>query len=241
MSINKLSGRIPSSFSNLVNLNYLNFKNNQLTDTIPSSLINLTRLSNLTLDSNKLTFESLENIATAFSFATYSPQANININLNGNKLSVSAGGTLMNNTYTWYKNGHLYKTKTGDSTLRISKSASYYVNVTNSVATQLTLYSDTINYIMAENSIAKQINTSSLISVYPNPAKTTITLSFTANGKYSITVSDISGKILQNKTGIALKGLNTIQFDVSKYAGGVYFIIISDEKNNKQTIRLNKQ
>jgi hypothetical protein len=85
------------------------------------------------------------------------------------------------------------------------------------------------------------MNNNSFISVYPNPAKTNTILSFNADGKYTITVSNLSGKILQTKTGIANKGRNTIQLNVNKYASGVYLITIVDEENKKQTLRLSKE
>ena len=67
------------------------------------------------------------------------------------------------------------------------------------------------------------------------------TLSFNADGKYSITIADVSGKVLQIKTGVAVKGTNVIQLDVSKYASGLYLVTITDGKNRKQTLRLNKE
>ena len=186
----------------------------------------------------------MQNIATTFPFAVYSPQANIHITRKALKLSVSAGGTLANNTYTWYKNGNLFKTKVGDSVVTINGKGNYSVVVTNSVATRLTLYSDTLNYLTLNNFIADESvieNKISAASVYPNPAKSFATLSFYAEGKYTITITDISGKIFQTKVGVSNKNENIIQLDVSKYASGFYLISIVDEKGNKQTLKLNKE
>ena len=169
----------------------------------------------------------------------------IHLNKNGNKLSVSAGGTLANNTYKWYKDGKLFKTKTGDSSVVANKSGTYFVEITNSVATGLTLNREYLNIADANAiSSASQVNTKnkvSPISVYPNPAKTTSTLVFNATGKYTIIIADFSGKALQTKTGIALKGINTVQLDVSKYAGGIYLCTITDEANRIQKVKLSKE
>jgi len=47
--------------------------------------------------------------------------------------------------------------------------------------------------------------------------------------------------VLQTKAGVAIKGTNIIQLDVSKYASGLYLVTITDGKNRKQTLRLNKE
>jgi len=78
-------------------------------------------------------------------------------------------------------------------------------------------------------------------SVYPNPAKNIATISFTATGNYTIKLTDVSGNVLQTKTGVALKSTNTMQLDVSKYARGIYFITISNAQKPIQTFKLNKE
>lgn len=167
ISANVLSGGIPSSFSNLLNLTFLNLGSNNLTGSIPSSLDNLykltvlnvnnnalsgsipdsfsNKLTNLTalrLQNNQFTFAGMEKIAQNFNFAEYAPQANIKINRQGNMLSVSAGGTLSNNSYRWTRYGEtdtITQTKTGDSTFLVDSTGNYYVFVTNAIANQLAL------------------------------------------------------------------------------------------------------
>src|SRR6266498_4125914 len=99
---NQLSGSIPSSIGNFLYL-HLDLSNNYLSGSIPSSFNNLSHLSNVNLRHNRFTFDGMELIAQTFPFAKYSPQANIPIHQNGNTLSVSAGGTLSNNTYKWFR------------------------------------------------------------------------------------------------------------------------------------------
>ncbi len=148
---NQLSDTIPASIGNLVNLRYLYLNSNQLSGSIPSSLGNLVNLiteGSLNLSSNRFTFEGIELIAQTLPAATYSPQAAIPVYQNGNALSVSAGGTLSNNTYNWYKDGLLNTTIYGDSIFTPIANGSYSVAVTNTIATQLTLYSDTVSAVL---------------------------------------------------------------------------------------------
>src|SRR5438477_1776868 len=89
----------------------------------------------------------MEVIAQTFPFAIYSNQAPIPVHQNGTALSVSAGGTLSNNTYKWFMVGQTDTVIiTGDSVFHPSQSGKYFAAVTNSVATQLTLYTDTVEY-----------------------------------------------------------------------------------------------
>jgi len=98
----------------------------------------------INLSSNRFTFDGLEQLKQRFGTLTASPQPNISIRYYGNRLSVSAGGTLANNTYKWYKGGVLYRTVTGDSTLSTTEKGTYHAEVTNSVLTELKLTSGSI-------------------------------------------------------------------------------------------------
>ncbi len=114
-------------------------------------LNNLTKLTDFSIANNRFTFDGMENLpkTTGPGYYAYGQQANIPINRHGNVLAVSAGGTLSNNTYKWYKNNIFVTTKTGDSTFTQTGSATYSIIVTNALATALTLHSD--NYLLPLN------------------------------------------------------------------------------------------
>ncbi|MEP6464679.1 MAG: T9SS type A sorting domain-containing protein [Parafilimonas sp.] len=264
---NKLTGNIPASLAHPGNLHVLYLSDNQLTGSIPPefadpkkhiSLIvsgnHLSQIGNVNfpnfhnsqfyaaIDHNWFTFDGLEFIASSFPSITYSPQSKINIHQRGNYLTVYAGGTLNNNIYQWSKDGIVIKTKQGDSAFLPAISGNYTVKVTNSVATKLTLYGDTISFNTSNISpaiAANQINNNSF-SIYPNPVKTIATISFITKGNCIIKLADVSGNIIQTKT-VSIKGLNTLQLDVSKYASGIYFVSILGEGKQIQTLQLNKE
>ncbi len=155
LSNNQLSGSIPSVLSALSSLQTLNLSNNQLSGTIPTINLNTATNPSLALGTNQFTFNRMEDIAEYNTngplVATYAPQAYIPLHYNAGQYSVSAGGTLSNNTYNWYKEGTLVAAIVGDSTYTPSGGGKYSVAVTNSivtnptfVGTDLVLYSDSI-------------------------------------------------------------------------------------------------
>jgi Leucine-rich repeat (LRR) protein len=241
---NKLTGSIPASFANLTSIVKLNMGDNKLSGVLPSFLTQLPTLKRLNILHNHFTFDGLETLSQhQFDTLRYYNQRYIRLHQNNNTLSVYAGGTLSNNTYTWFKDGALVATITGDSTFTPLSGGNYNVLVTNAVATELTLKSDTLFYsgngLRANDLIAHNYNTT--FSIYPNPAKATVTVTFNAIGNCTLKLTDISGTALQIKTVMAVKGINVTQLDVSRYATGVYFVSLTNELKQTQTIQLNKQ
>ena len=152
LSGNKLSEAIPK-FDSLPSLQKLDLSHNELNGSIP----NLHQLDTLDIRENNFTFKGIKQNLAIKNFR-YSPQKPIHINTiytskEGGKLYVDVGGSVKNNTYIWYKDDKTIDGKTikGDSTLAITKSGTYYCEVTNSVVTKseketqnLILQSDTI-------------------------------------------------------------------------------------------------
>jgi Leucine-rich repeat (LRR) protein len=176
---NQLSGSIPASMGNLTNLTVLLLNNNQLSGSVPPSLGNLKKIEIFDLSTNKLsdsipctldsfpreniqyfgisnnafTFAGMEGLADAYDGLNIgiNNQAIIPLHLNGNTFSVSAGGTLGNNTYTWstsWPTSQQMGSTSGDSTFTASTPGTYYVTVTNTLCSCdpffLTLTSDSV-------------------------------------------------------------------------------------------------
>ena len=113
----------------------------------------------------------------------------------------------------------------GDSTFQPAESGVYYANITNSIATKLTLTTDTVNYTMpastAVNSFyaddMKVNNVADHLVVFPNPAKETVHVKTTGNAL--ITISNADGKLILAKN-INSKGT----IDVSSLPNGIYYL-----------------
>ncbi len=244
---NKLTGNIPHSLKNLTQLVRLGVGNNRLSGTVPSFLGTLPELKSLNILSNHYTFNGLETLVqhNNFNVFKYQRERRIDLHQNGNTFSVYAGGTLSNNTYKWFRNGALTATKKGDSTFKPTQNGSYTVQVTNSIATELTLYSDTISFstlnaVEQSNMVALQAMERNYFSVYPNPAKATTTIVFNSIGNYSIKITDVSGRVLETKTGVA-DGKTTMYLDVGRYLAGEYFATLYNNNGKIQTLKLTKQ
>ena len=233
LSYNRLSGGIPSSIGNLVNLQELDLHDNRLSG-IPSALSNLTNLSlgSPNLRYNYFTFDGLELIVQTLPNTLYDHQKNIPIHQNGNSLSVSAGGTLSNNTYKLLKwEGRttyvLVATNYGDSVFHPAVSGIYQVKIFNSVVRGIILYSKVIDYtapnsavIASAKNALQQFGKANMFRIYPNPAKDMLYVQ--TNGNASFTLLDQSGKILLT-TNISGKG----SINVSGIGAGLYYL-----KNN---------
>jgi hypothetical protein len=163
--------------------------------------------------------------------AVYDHQALIPVQQNGNTISVSAGGTLKNNTYRWIRvtktSKILVATISGDSVFHPLQNGIYLARVTNSVATGLTLRSDTIHYTVSDDfaesasafseNLMQQNDKTKFFLVYPNPAKNILHVRINGNALFSL--SDQSGKILLT-TSINREG----SINISGMAAGLYYL-----------------
>ena len=232
-SHNRFRGKIPASISNLINLQSLYINNNELKGTVPS-LGDLRNLSNFYLDNNYLTFNGMEEIASLFAFAKYAPQADIPLLLKDITLSCSAGGTLANDTFHWYKNGTLFKTIIGDSTLEINKAGKYSVSITNSIATKLILYGDTVNISTLPVSLisftTQKQNNSSLLQWQTSNE---------INNNYFDIERSLNSKIFSSigtKQGLHNDGINNYSFiDKAPLKGINYYRLKQVDKDGKYT------
>ena len=173
MEDNYFTDSIPLPIGNIRNLVALGLMNCGLSGTIPNSLNRLDSLKGMDLSNNHYTFKEIAPFINDYVNShktynlTYSPQANIPVHRYKNRLAVSAGDTLNNDTFTWYKDSVLVATITGDSTYFPSDTGRYYVTVTNSIATDLILYGDefTLHYIMPDSAVSATQNITGISAV----------------------------------------------------------------------------
>jgi hypothetical protein len=147
-------------------------------------------------------------------------------------LSVYAGGTLSNNTYTWYKLGLSEETRDttvikGDSVFYPKENGLYRAKVINSVATKLKLHSVLFRYkatdqpvIASSENALQQNNKTNLFRVYPNPVKDILHIE--TNGNAAFSLIDQSGKIISTSN---INGQGSI--NISGITPGLYYL-----KNN---------
>ena len=261
LQYNQLTGEIPAEISNLTNLDHLYLSNNQLNGEIPDAIGNLTNLENLklhynkftglpdlsaittfielTIQNNKFTFEDIEPNISVIGF-NYSPQDSISEKLDTTisaglslTLSVEVGGTA--NVYQWTKDGSdisgaTENTFTIDS-VDVSDTGTYICEITNTIASELTLYSKEMNVTVegavgvedTENKIPTEF---ALYQNYPNPfnPSTTIKYSIPKQSNVTIKVFDVLGsevKTLVNKE--QTQGNYEIEFDGTDLTSGIYF------------------
>jgi hypothetical protein len=210
--------------------------NNQLSGSIPVSIANKD-WDSLDLSYNHFTFDGMELVAQQNPVAQYDHQAQIPVLHYNSALSVSAGGTPSNNTYTWYSvSKNEYKRvaiRHGDSVFHPSENGIYVARIVNSVATQLVLYSDTVQFktsalensiIAANTSISDATGKTNDFVIYPNPAKNILHVETNGSGIFSLT--DQLGKIALTQN-INNKG----SLDISHLSAGIYYL-----KNNNTGI-----
>jgi hypothetical protein len=162
MEDNIFTDGLPPSMGNMNKLEALNLFQNNLSGPIPNDLNSLPSLNFVDISYNKYTFKNIapflsDYITSGKSYSlNYAPQGNIPIHNFQNKLAVSAGGNLSNDTFKWFKDSLLVATIIGDSTYAPTEPGKYYVEVTNSIATDLILYADEImvNYQLPTSTIA---------------------------------------------------------------------------------------
>jgi len=153
---NGLRRAVPAEMANLTNLEQLHLNDNDLEDLPDLSAIGA--LTTLSVENNRLTFEDIEpNVGLAPTF-TYAPQDQVG----GVQLQkVSEGDSLdlhipvggMHNQYQWYKDGVALAGATSDrytvASMTLFDVGTYVLEITNTLATDLTLTSRPMRYSFA--------------------------------------------------------------------------------------------
>lgn len=148
VSRNQLTGAVPAELTGLTQLKDLSVIHNRLDDLPDFSF--LIHLNNLSAPNNRFTFEDIDpNIGGPNNSFVYSPQDSIYAALDTTVkesdtyvFSAATGG--LNNRYQGYKNGQIISGATQSrlqiANIQLSDSGVYSCQVTNTVATALTLH-----------------------------------------------------------------------------------------------------
>ncbi len=85
------------------------------------------------------------------------------------------------------------------------------------------------------SSAADSRENATIFSAQPNPVKDIVTVQFTSvtSDKYSLQVRDISGKLILQKAGVSILGLNQVKFNLGSYSQGIYLITLLTEQDKK--------
>lgn len=232
---NHLTGPVPEWLLQSPNIDELDLNNNEFSrQDNPCTVISPSLLV-YQLENNRYNFNGLECLTTNFGgFSSVSPQALLKISTRGKQLTLSAGGTLSKNTYSWYQVGTAQPTVIkGDSTFTPAQSGQYYAKVTNTAVSRLTLTTDTVAYTKTERAADLHI------AVSPNPARGQVTL-YGLDDKTDalVRVSDLSGHVWMQATS---RKQTMLKLNIADLKGGNYFITVSGSDGSVKTLPLVKE
>lgn len=149
-----------------------------------------------------------------------SPMANINVT--GNTLSTAPGMA----SYQWYLNGNLIPGATASS-YTATQSGSYYVIVTSNNGCKDQSQSKAFTLVGVDD-----VSSSTSVRIFPNPHNGVFTIQFPSNqhnGRTTIEVRDISGKLVYQESLTASAPTVERTIDLTRLSSGVYSLrIVSD-------------
>lgn len=235
---------IPEEIGNCANLVYINGYGNDI-DSLPHTLVNLP-MQTLALAYNSLTFDDIEPIFYIIGFQ-YWAQDSIGVNIDTTVfidstyyMEIQTGGEF--NKYQWKKNNVIIEGATNNyfeiTNITLADSGIYNCEITNTVATGLTLQSRLIDlHVEIDTRIDKSIYESKAISlnIFPNPAYDKISIQI--NSEFPLDELDI---LLFNQYGKLIRkyGLETrkqSELNISNVNKGVYYIQVKDAENGSFT------
>ena len=250
---NLIMGAVPSSFNALTTLTRLLLNDNRL-DTLPG-LSMLAMLDTANVANNRLTFEDLEpNVSLAGGAVIYAPQDTVETSLRRTAAQVTfrvaVGGA--ENQYQWFRDGRAIEGAMAD-TLSIDAAAAvatYHCEITNTVATALTLTSRPLR----SDAVATGLDAApdeaayatpeafALHPNYPNPFKASTRIAFdvAVSAQIRLTIYDALGRTVATPVDRWMPaGRYLIPFDARALPSGVYLYQIEmDDYRASRTMLL---
>lgn len=207
-------------------------------------------MENLQIQNNKFTFEDIEpNVGVPSDVFTYSPQDSVGesrdttiIPGSSFTMSVSLGG--ISNQYQWKKDGTAITGATDTfyiiSSANIDDAGSYICEITNTVATALTLYSRPTTISL--NSAVPELELPGVYSLEIKriTANKNLELRYTLPEKaiLRLSVYDLTGKVLKEFSKEEQPGTYSRKIAMQGKPMGVYFIRM--EANGKKFTKTDK-
>lgn len=148
----------------------------------------------------------------------------------------NVGGGVGTLSYLWQPSNSL-----SDSTLEIgfwarpSTTTNYFVTATDSMGCSMTgapFCSVNVNPLNIDN-----IEDRNMLNVFPNPTHSYLNISYstTTNSKTQIRIVNSKGHIVKEILSQQTNGNKTLVVDTKQFLSGIYYIIMTDGQNIKQT------
>ncbi len=194
-------------------------------DGTPVGAVNSYTFSNVTRSHTiKATFviNTYTIVSSAGNNGTITPNGSVNVNYGGSKKY-----TIKNNT-----GYHIVDVLVDGVSVGAVKTYTFSALNANHTISASFASNATNNSIVA----AKQLNETALsLSAKPNPFKNDLTVMFTVakKGKYDLTISDMSGRVLSKQKLDASAGSNMANLNITRYTGGSYFITLTGDSKTK--------
>ncbi len=131
-----------------------------------------------------------------------------------------------NCTFEWFLGGNVISGETS-STLSTSVDGIYTVTVTNSLGC-----TESADFSVINTGINNQPGSSTALNVYPNPATSTIHITWSGNDNSTIELIDLTGRVVLVQSA-ALK--NQADINIEQFANGIYILKVSSNSSSSTT------
>jgi Leucine-rich repeat (LRR) protein len=232
---------IPEEIGNCIHLDYINGYGNDI-DSLPLSLLNLPDVETLFLAYNSLTFDDIEPLVSIPGFE-YWLQDSIGISIDTTVfidsafyMEIQTGGEF--NNYQWKKNNVIIEGATNYylelSDITLADSGKYNCEITNDVATGLTLQSRLIDLHVNVYTNIEELNNdlkTKSIKVFPNPTNDFISIEINRDSDSNELEVYLFNQLGELHRKYEVERSKLTKINISNLNTGVYFIQVKDAKN----------